>query len=264
MNKKYPYLLFNCLFVLLMSINTNAQPTEKEAREILQKIDQSLGTIRSVVYKIDYSNKYLSKRDTIRTTAICSLYIAPKDKMKAYSIVDLRFTELKVEKYGHRRYDGKKTFWVNYLVDSLDMAIKPFIDGNGRTRQGVVENYNKLLLREYLTEKKPFKKYQPTAGNIKITEEIYKGNPVYVLQLTFKDREEIRDNFEKHYIRKSDFLPVAYTNFLRFENMEQYNYYEVEYLAINPDFSVEDFKIDKNETINAKERYAILKEKAGI
>jgi len=46
--------------------------------------------------------------------------------------------------------------------------------------------------------------------------------------------------------------------------MEQYNYYEVEYLAINPDFSVEDFKIDKNETINAKERYAILKEKAGI
>ena len=43
--------------------------------------------------------------------------------------------------------------------------------------------------------------------------------------------------------------------------MEQYNYYEVDYLDINPDIPLEAFKVDENETINAKERYRNFKGK---
>lgn len=261
MDKKY---LFSFIIALLTSLSGTAQSSKKETKEILQKIDKALGDIKNVVYKIDHSNKAFSKRDTVHTTAICSLYIAPKDKMKAYSIVDMEILQLKRHTYGHRRYDGKRAFWTNYPVDSLGIEIKPVVESNKRIRWAIVQNYNNILLSEYLTQKKPFGKYESNAGLIGITEEIHKGIPVYILTIAFKEDEGISDNVEKHYIRKSDFLPVAYSSFMRWESMEQYNYYEVDYLAINPDISLEEFKIDKNETINAGERYEAFKRKAKI
>lgn len=99
---------------------------------------------------------------------------------------------------------------------------------------------------------------------IGVKEETFNDTQVYVLTIAFKDHEDVRDNVEKHYIRKSDFLPVAYSSFLRWENMEQYDYYEVDYLAINPDIPAEAFKVGENETINARERYNTFKEEAKI
>lgn len=260
MNIKYLLYLSVIILVILRPVSGNAQPTESETRELLHKIDKSIGNINTVVYKINYDNKFLARRDTIHTIAICSLYIAPKDKMKVYSIVDLEFTELKWTTYGHRRYDGKSAFWTNYSIDSLDFVLKPSIYKDKKRRQAVVTNYSDILLREYLFLEEPFGRYESAAGMIAITEETVNNMPVYVLKLTFKDTDEVRDKIEKHYIRKSDFLPVAYSNFLRMENMEQYIYYEVDYLAINSDIPLDKFKIDKNETINAKERYKIFKE----
>ncbi|MFY7730335.1 MAG: hypothetical protein ACOVRN_12515, partial [Flavobacterium sp.] len=100
--------------------------------------------------------------------------------------------------------------------------------------------------------------YDAMADNIGIEEKELNNVPVYVLTFKFKDHEDIRDNVEKHYIRKSDYLPVAYYSFLRWENMEQYIYYEVEYIAINPNINVSQFTIQKNETVNAKERYTLM------
>ena len=260
MNIKYLLYLSVIILVMLSPVNGNAQSAESEIKELLHKIDKAIGNINTVVYKINYDNKFLARRDTIHTIAICSLYIAPKDKMKVYSIVDLEFTELKRATYGHRRYDGKSAFWINYSIDSLEFALKPSIYKDKKRRQAVVTNYSDILLREYLFSEKPFGRYETVAGMIAITEETLNNMPVYVLKLTFKDTDEVRDKVEKHYIRKSDFLPVAYSNFLRMENMEQYIYYEVDYLAINSGIAFNKFKIDRNETINAKERYKILKE----
>lgn len=264
MNIKYLLYLSVTILVILSPVSGNAQSTESEIKELLHKIDKAIGNINTVVYKINYDNKFLARRDTIHTIAICSLYIAPKDKMKVYNIVDLEFTELKWTTYGHRRYDGKSAFWTNYPIDSLDFAIKPSIYKDKKRRQAVVTNYSNILLREYLFIEKPFGRYESAAGMIAITEEILNNMSVYVLEMTFKDTDEVRDNVEKHYIRKSDFLPLAYSSFLRMENMEQYIYYEVDYLAINSGIPFDKFKIDKNETINAKERYRILKEMAKI
>lgn len=259
-------LLYVCVIILalLNPFNATAQSTESEARELLHKIDKAIGNINTVVYKINYANKFLARRDTIHTTAICSLYIAPRDKMKAFNIVDLEFTELKRITYGHRRYDGKRAFWTNYPIDSINAGVEPTIESKRSIRQAIVANYNNILLREYLFSDKPFGRYESAAGMIAITEETLNDTPVYVLKLTFEDTEEVRDKVEKHYVRRSDFMPVAFYNFLRMENMEQYNYYEVDYIAINPDISLDEFKIEKNEVINARERYQMLKEKAGM
>lgn len=262
MKKKHLFFLFSFMATLLSSFNGNAQPIE--TRELLKKSYEALSNIRTVVYKIDYANKYLSRKDTIHTTAVCSLYVAPKDKMKAYNIVDVEFVELNVSTYGHRRYDGNRTFWTNYLVDSLNVVKKPEIYSDKQTRRAVVNNYSNILLKEYFMQKKPFIRYQSASDKILVTEEVHKGISVYVITIAFKDKKDVRDNIEKHYIRKSDFLPIAYYSFLRWENMEQYNYYEVEYLAINPDIPLEKFKVGENETIKAEERYKNLKKKAKI
>lgn len=80
------------------------------------------------------------------------------------------------------------------------------------------------------------------------------------INIYYKDRKDsTRDNVEKHYIRKIDFLPIAFYSFLRWENMEQYNYYEIDYLSINSNISIDDFKIDENEPFNAIELYTNFK-----
>jgi len=261
MNKKY-FIFLSIFFTIIIGSNKcNAQLTEVQVGELLLNIDSSIANVKSVIYKIDYKKKHLSMRDTIHTTAVCSLYIAPKDKMKAYSVVDGTFNQLNTPKYMHRAYDGKKTSWANCPVDSLSEIIKPEIESNNRKREAVVENYSDILLTEYLNQKKPFGKYLSAVGMIGVNEENLNNVEVYVLTIQFKDKDDVRDNVEKHYIRKSDLLPVAFSSFLRWENMEQYNYYEVDYLVINPNITPEDFKIEKDETLNAKERYAAFKEK---
>src|SRR5690606_22022303 len=178
---------------LLSTYIATAQTTESEARELLHNIDNAIGNIDAVVYKISHKNKYLARRDTVYTTALCSLYVAPKDKMKAYNIVDLEFRELNHIIYGHRKYDGKSVFWTNYSIDSLGANIKPTIERKRRAMYAIVENYNSILLREYLNIERPFGRYESAAGMIAITEERLNDTPVYVLKLTFKDTDEVRD-----------------------------------------------------------------------
>lgn len=262
MKNKYLFFLF-CSATIFTSFMGNAQLIEN--KELLNKAYEALRNINTVVYKVNYSTKYLARRDTVYTTAICSLYVAPKDKMKVYNIVDSEYLDSEFHHYGHQKYDGKKALWINYPMDSLNGDIKPSIFSNRRERQAVVKNYSGILLKEYFIQKKPFIRYQSVSDKILITEEVYKGISVYVITIAFKDQKDTtRDQVEKHYIRKSDFLPIAYYSFLRWENMEQYNYYEVEYLAINPDIPLHKFKVSENETINAEERYEKFKEKMKI
>lgn len=155
----------------------------------------------------------------------------------------------------------KKTSWANCRIDSLATNIKPEIESDRRMNQSIVKNYGNELLPEYINVKKPFGRYLPSVGLIGFKEEALHDIPVYVFTIQFKDEEDVKDNVQKHYVRKSDLLPVAFSSFLRWEGMEQYNYYEVDYLAINPNITDEDFKIAKEEAINAKERYNAFKEK---
>src|SRR5690606_11921500 len=106
-------------------------------------------------------------------------------------------------------------------------------------------------------EKKNIQKFYK---KINMTKEKLHNTPVYVLNIYNKDEKDTtRDSVEKHYFRKNDFLPIAYYSFLRWENMEQYNYYEINYVAINNNLSIDDFKIDESKPFNAIELYKNFK-----
>ena len=262
MKKKLRHLLFTLILILLSSFSTFAQAIE--LKELLKKVDESLNNITAVVYKVDYFNKYLAQKDTLYSTAICSLYLVPQDKMKSYHKIDL---ELEIEKngdkyFGQRRYNGNKALWYSTPVDSLTVNGKPKIYNDNEMKYAVVENYSNFLLKKYFGEKNNFYVYGSLLAKIaikdvKIAEEMLHNTPVYVLIITYKDGKEstTRDHVEKHYIRKTDFLPIAFYSFLRWENMEQYNYYEIDYIALNPAISPDHFKIEENEQLNAIELY---------
>ena len=258
---KSKYLILFYITAILGSLTSNAQSIK--IKDILKKADKALSDINTVVYKVDYATKYLARKDTIYTTAVCSLYIAPKN---VYNIVDFKSVESNRNIYGYRKYDSNGVFMLNYLLDSQNEVGKPNIYWDKKEKQGALNSYNFLLLKEYFSRKRPFGQYNSLIGKLMIeeiivTEEMHKNTPVYIVTINFKDSKDTRDSVEKHYIRKSDFLPIAYYSFLRWENMEQYNYYEVDYLDINPDIPLEAFKVDENETINAKERYENFKKK---
>lgn len=266
MNRKYLCFLLGFILALLSSFTANAQTElpEAEVRDLFKKIDKSLIDVKLVVYKIDYESKDLSSRDTVYTTAICSLYVKVNNKMNVYSIVDAKFTTSIWKGYGHRRYDGKNVFWVNYTLDSLSFEVKPQIYSKKKEVKSVVDNYTNLLLPYYLMQKKPFGKYSSAASAILVTEETYKDIPVYVITIAFKDNDGVSGNIEKHYIRKSNYMPIGYTSFLKWENMEQYRNFKVEYLSVNPDIPLENFKVDKDEAINPVQRYNEFKKKVNI
>lgn len=262
MEKKSRHLVFTLILILLSGFSTFAQAIE--LKEFLKKVDESLNNITAVVYKVDYFNKYLARKDTLYSTAICSLYLVPQDKMKSYHKIDLEFEmEKNGDKYfGQRRYNGDKVLWYSNLVDSLTVNEKPEIYNDNEMKYTVVENYSNFLLKKYFGKKKYFDRYGSVLikiiiKDVKVTEEMLHNTPVYVLTITYKDdkKDTTRDHVEKHYIRKTDFLPIAFYSFLRWENMEQYNYYEIDYIALNPAISPDHFKIEENEQLNAIELY---------
>src|SRR5690606_33659120 len=160
-----------------------------------------------------------------------------------------------------RIYNGDKVLYYNQMIDSLTTNETPEIYSEKKMKYSVVENYSNFLLKQYFGRKDNFSIYGTKLAKIRmkdinVTEENLHDTPVYVLNITYKDQKDTtRDEVTKHYIRKSDFLPMAHYSFLRWENMEQYNYYEIEYLTINSGVSLDDFKIEENQQLNAVELY---------
>ncbi|OYQ37329.1 hypothetical protein CHU92_08520 [Flavobacterium cyanobacteriorum] len=256
-------LFYFILTICLISTSSlHAQLTNAEKNELFYKVDKAIGNLQTVVYKLNYNTKFFARRDTIFETAICSLRIAPKDKLKAYNIVDFEYKDAAMHTFGHRKYDGNKALWITYFnLDSLHKAINPEIFTKKRQVRAVVENYQNSLLEEYLFTKNPMGSHDIMSGLIPVTEETLHGTPVYVIHIKYVDTADYKDNVAKHYIRKSDYLPIAYYSTMKWENMEQYRYYEVDYLAINPDLPVEAFTVSKEEKIDGEQRYQAFKEK---
>ncbi|OYQ48680.1 hypothetical protein CHU92_00550 [Flavobacterium cyanobacteriorum] len=250
-DKKY-FLAACVLLIAIFSFKINAQPIKP--RQLLKKVEASISLLNNVTYKINKSEKFFTQRDTVYDVAICSLYMAPKDEMKFYHIVDIKSSYKNT--YTHYQYDGKYAsgFW--YKADSLNIPKKIFF-------HSVVEDgYDRLysmgssvILRNIFQKNNIFKQARSflarfAIAKFEVKEQIFMENPVYVLSIYGKSREGRVDyvNNEVYtiYIRKSDFLPIGYKNYGELEGMKKYEYYEIEYLAINSKLSVEDFKVNTN------------------
>ncbi|MEE1900157.1 hypothetical protein GN157_15355 [Flavobacterium rakeshii] len=264
MNRKYLCFLLGSVITLLSSFTVNAQSqfTTKEKVELLRKINKSCADIKTVTYRINHDSKRLTEKNTFSTVAVCTLYIDPTNKVSSYNIVDEEFGSAKSRKYGHKIYNGEMLFSLTNPVDSLDAYKKPQILKNEVDMEAWLSSYNYLLLDKYFGKNKSLIGYDSFAENILLTEETFKDTPVYAITMTYMDNENSRDRIQKIYISKSNYLPVGSYSFWRWENMESYEYFDVEYLAINPEISPDEFKVAKDHTVNLVERYKVFKEKS--
>lgn len=270
MNKKCLSFLPILVVALLYSCYSNSQSIKP--RQLLKKVVASLDTIHTVTYKISRTIKPFSLRDTIQDVAICSLYLVSKDKMKAYHIVDNK--SIDQNRYVHYIYDGNHTATFTYRTDSLNISKKTIIHSVANNNHDNVPGmaYN-IVLRDVFQRKNIFREFKSLKARffikkMEVEEDTYLNTPIYILSIYGKDREGqidyINNEVYKFYIRKSDFLPIAYSNYGELEGMKNYDYYELKYLEINPKLSLNDFKIDtKVNEIEPKVYYENL-QKFGI
>lgn len=254
MKSKYLISSFSFMVVMLCSFIGNAQPIKP--KQLLKKVDASLSEIQTVVYKIDHSKKHFSSKDTIQRIAVCSLFVDYKDKMNAYHILDVKLSEAK--RYGHYQYDGIYTSAVTYYTDSIDKAEKRLIENvteNNYIRI-IGTHINNYLLQDYFKKKNTFRQAKSFGAKflikeMKVEEVIHLNEPVYLLTVygrNIKLPNYVQNAENKYYIRKTDFLPVAYSFSGEFEGMKENEYCEIDYIAINPDIPLEEFKVDTNVT----------------
>ncbi len=239
------------LLILIVLFANNAYSQIIKPNALLKKTEASLNNIKTLVYKINKKSKFFSDNDTLQNTAICSLYIVPENKMGAYHILDIK--QLSNDIYAHYQYDGEFSSEFLYKTDSLDYERKIFITNVSEKENNNVGGIGySLLLKDYFKKQSIFKQYRSLLAKIAIkditTEEsVYKSVPVYILNVYGKDKprpNRINSSVEKYYIRKSDFLPIAYSFYGEFEGMQETEFTEIHYLEINPQIPLEAFKID--------------------
>src|SRR5690606_25095543 len=158
------------------------------------------------------------------------------------------------KQYNQYKYDGTYSSFLYFHSDSLDIPKKTTItnvlDDNYNSIKGnFVSNF---ILNDYFKKNNIFKQYRSFLAkfflkDITTEESVYNGIPVYILTVYGKDKpreNRINSAVEKYYIRKSDFLPIAHSFYGEFQGMKETEFTEIEYLEINPELSLDAFKID--------------------
>lgn len=148
---------------------------------------------------------------------------------------------------------------MNYYIDTLTNKIQikgnPIIFTDRKKIRGALRSASGFLIKDYYITNRSFKRSRIYSDHITKTEEKINNEEVYVLKVRYKDTKDTRNSIETFYIRKSDFMPVAYHSTLDWENMNQYEYYEIKYLEINKSDPSEQYKIDGKETENPHKSY---------
>ena len=247
MNKSKIFLIL----ALLGNLHIGAFAQQIRSKVLLKKTEKALYNIKTLTYKIHRTDKYFSTNDTIKNSAIGTLYIKPDDEIGTYYILHSKSTN---KKYNYNKYDGKYTFSLFYNIDSLNQTKKISLEdvstNNYNSIKGTfVSNY---LINDFFKKKNIFKQYRSVLAKLllkKLTteESTYKGTPVYVFTAYGKDKpheNRINSSVDKYYIRKSDFLPIAHSFYGEFQGMKETEFTEIEYLEINPKLSEDVFKID--------------------
>src|SRR5690606_28955608 len=194
---------------------------------------------KTVVFKTNRIDKSFTSSDTLYRTAICSIYIEPEDEIGMYFVQNIKSEE---DTLYHRIYDGKHFSNMTIYVDGMAKA-KWF------TRENLEQNNNiqghfglNFLCRNIFELDDNFTRFRNKSERDKIKkmevyDEIYQNTPVYVLTIFFKNQEDsdeyINNAVDKYYIRKSDFLPIAYSFYGEFQGMQEYEFATIDYLEIN-------------------------------
>lgn len=245
--KKKFYLSFVIIYLSLTNI-LNAQTPK--LKEISKKTYESLNKIQTLLFKITLTKKSFTSSDTIKYEAIGHLKVAEnKNKTPYYSI-----SSKSNKNYIMYKHDGKYISFGKFNIDSLDYSKK--IDYYYNNNSIYISNKSKILntlnINPFFTKKNVFNYYRKFYATwfikgVEIKEDYYKGIPVFIFTIYGNNRESdssINNSIIKYYIRKEDYLPIVYSFYGEFQSMKQTEFTEIEYLEINPEISLETFKID--------------------
>lgn len=247
---KYNFLipLLFCVFVIHSS---KAQPTR--IREISKKTHESLKGIHKLRFLTSTTKKPFSSRDTINLKAYGEFQLN-NNHPTSYKIISKWD-----KKYTIDASDDSYTSKVKFNIDSLDIKTK--IEYSKITDFDL-ENYqtlnikNEILFKHnlniFFSKKNVFNYYRKfystwLVSGVSIEENTFKNTHVYVLTIknySNKKNNKINNYIINYYIRKDNFLPIAYSFYGEFEGMKETIFTEIEYLEINPNITKEYFKID--------------------
>lgn len=256
MKNKYSTTVFCLILTMLSSFTINAQPIKP--KQLLKKTEKSLKDIHTVVYKINLTKKPFSSKDTLKTVALCTLDLTSQNKLGKYYnyIISKR---IKDDIIAYEKYDGVFNSEAYYKThpDSLERPKRVFIYNAEEINYGLVNNNTSIMCTNIFfkggsfTRYKSFFKRKSSVKKMEVKEELLSGVPVYELTIIGKNKNApnaINNWVEKYYIRKTDFLPIAYSSYGEFEGMHETEYAVIEYIEINPDIPLETFKVDTNVT----------------
>src|SRR5690606_6603487 len=246
-NKKKTYLLFLILYFLPTNL-LHAQVSK--IQEISKQTHESLNKIQTLVFKITLTKKSFTSRDTIKQEVFGILKVPEnKNKTPYYSIISKNNKH-----YTLYKHDGKHISFGKINIDSLDFLQK--IDYYYNNNSIYISHKSKILrdlnINPFFTKKNVFNYYRKFystwfAKGVEIKEYYFKDTPVYIFSIYGNNQDSdssISNSIIKYYIRKEDYLPIAYSFYGEFQGMKQTEFTEIEYLEINPDISLETFKID--------------------
>lgn len=227
-------------------------------KQLLKKTDKALKNIHTVAYKINLTKKPFASKDTLKMVALCTLDLTSQNKPgKYYNYIISKRTKDDIIAY--EKYDGVFNSEVYYKThpDSLEQPKRVFIYNSDKIDYGLVNNNISIMCTNIFSKEGSFTRYKSffkrksSVKEMEVKEETLSGIPVYELTITGKNKNApnaIQNWVDKYYIRKTDFLPVAYGSYGEFEGMHETEYAVIEYIAINPDIPLDTFKVNTNVT----------------
>lgn len=257
---KIRFLFFIVTFLTLFSCSTNSQ--NKDVEGLLKKTEQSLQETKTLIFKINRIDKFFTSTDTLYRSAICSLHIAPKDKIGMYFVTNEKLAK---DSIYYRIYSGNQLKGMYIFLDKT-IKSKEIENTNVEHDKSAIEGNIGIdfLSRSIFDANQSFTTFknvseQENIEKMEVQEEIFQNTPVFVLTISFKNHEDsdeyINNGVDKYYIRKSDYLPIAYTTYGEFQGMKEYSFATIDYLAINT-LSIKDFEpYKKVEDVNTQAIY---------
>lgn len=247
-------LSFFIFSIILLFNYFNVIGAETESlRSVLKKTDRRLNSIEQLTYILEQDYSSFLSEDTAHYTVQVSMLRNPKDKYSPNVYFDLEGNIQKnnqVVEHFKRVYDGKKLY-SKYQSFSDLQDLEGYYDikewGEDYPYQSQFTN---LSILSYLFEKNYFRKKNNLLSSldiksIQMQNSVINEQECYKIIIEYKDGKDIKNIYEEHFIRKSDYLLIAYMEIADFQDMKNYQYYTINYLDINDaNISEEFFKVD--------------------
>lgn len=176
-------------------------------KEVFAKASVALSEKSTIVYEIKLRD-FKSENDSAFKYAICKLTKNHNDYLKCYYNLKMK----KKDYFVHFSYDGKYFLYEDTINNEV-LYEEVFSDGYGWHYS--IDDYIPFFLKGQESGKSPFGTYNSILGKLliktaKISDTIINKDSCFMIDIKLKDGKVVRNNRKIYYIRKSDYLPIAY------------------------------------------------------